>query len=373
IIETPYRDALGVWGRVFKISPGKNARQQIKSRFGVSARKSPVDSLITLGGAIINYPCPDKNWRPFALKAARELWQQEKIEAVISSSPPVVSHLIGGELKAAHQVTWVADLRDLWSQNHNYIYGPVRKFFDRRLERKTLSKSDALVTVAEPWAEKLRSLHRGKPVVSITHGFDPAEVNSPPAKLTAKFTITYTGSIYPGKQDPVKLLDALRDLISEGAVKPGDIEVRFYGREQDWLDNAIAQHGLSDVVKQHGLVPRQVALEKQRESQLLLLLDWDDPLERGVYAGKVFEYLAARRPILATGGSRGDVVGELLAETGAGVHAPTLADIKDTLRQLYQQYRATSAVAYHGDEAKVNQYSQREMARKFAGLLDGNT
>lgn len=372
IVETPYRDALGFLRYLFKINPEKNVRQQIKNRFGVTSKKSPVDFFITLGGEIINYPCPDKNWKPFALKAAREILQTENIDMVISSSPPVISHLIGSELKAECKIPWLAELRDLWSQNHNYSYSPLRKMLDRRLELKTFAKADAVLTVSQPWAEKLRMLHQGKTVHTITDGFDPEEVNDPPAKLTAKFTITYTGSIYTGKQDPSKLFAALRDLISSGTMNPDEVEARFYGSEPGWLDREIEQYGLSNIVKQYGVVPRQIALEKQRESQLLLLLDWHDPQERGAYSGKIFEYMAARRPILATGGSD-DVVSELLNETKAGICAPTVEDIKNALRELYAEYKLKGEITYNGKESKINKYTHREMARKFAEILNRMT
>ena len=368
IIETPYRHVLDFWRRLFRFNPDEDIRKQIKNRFKVTSKKSPVDFLLTLGGGIIYYPCPDKNWKPFAIKAASEILQREGINAVISSSPPVISHIIAGELKAEYKIPWLADFRDLWSQNHNYIYGPVRKFFDTRLELKTLSIADALVTVSHPLAEKLAALHKGKSVYAITHGFDPAEVNDPPANLTAKFTITYTGSIYATKQDPSRLLAALSDLTSDGTIDPAEVEVRFYGLELGWLAREVEEYGLSGVVRQYRRVPRQIALERQRESQLLLLLKWEDPQERGTYTGKVFEYLAARRPVLATGGSN-DVIDELLDKTKAGICTPTVEDIKNMLKQLYQEYKLKGEVAYQGVESEINKYSHREMASKFAGIL----
>ena len=152
-------------------------------------------------------------------------------------------------------------------------------------------------------------------------------------------------------------------------MSPQDIEVRFYGPREEWVERKINTYGLSSIVKQNGIVPREIALEKQRESQLLLLLKWEDRRERGAYTGKVFEYLAARRPILATGGSS-DVVDELLAETNAGICAPTVEDVKNILRKLYRKYKLKGEVTYQGEESKVNKYSHREMAREFSKILD---
>ncbi len=119
----------------------------------------------------------------------------------------------------------------------------------------------------------------------------------------------------------------------------------------------------------HGLIPREEALKKQREAQILLLLTWNDPTERGVYTGKVFEYLAARRPILSIGIS-GGVVEALLKETNAGVHTSSQEEIERALKKFHSEFKLKGRVGYGGINAKIERYSQREMARKFADVLD---
>lgn len=371
IVETGYRNALGFWISLFRLNPGEDLRRQVKQRFGVTNTKSVLDRLLTFTGEIVNYPDSEKGWKSFAVKTGAEIIRQEGIDAIISTSAPVTTHIIGKELKSRYKIPWIADLRDLWSQNHNYSYSRLRKWFDRRLELRTLSAADALVTVSQPWADKLRELHKRKSAFCITNAFDPETVNEPSVKLTSRFTITYTGLIYPGKQDTKALLAALSDLISSGIIEPADLEVRFYGTSEGWLDREIEQYGLTNIARQYGSVTRDAALQKQCESQLLLLLNWNDPQEKGNFPGKIFEYLAARRPILATGGSEDDVVAGLLIETQAGIHAPTAEKIRAALESMYQEYKSQGGVAYSGDKAKMNEYSQREMARKFAEILDG--
>lgn len=373
VIETPYRDVRGLWKKRLGIKTDDLARPELKKRLGISSEKSFIDSfidsLISFWTSIIEFPDSEKGWEPFAIEAGDRLLQKEHVDAIISCMP-VTSYIVASRLKAKYGIPWVADLTDLWSQNSNYPFVPLRKLADRQLELKTFSKVDALVTASQPFAERLGRLHKRKAVYMITHGFNSEEVNIPPAKLTSKFTITYTGSIYSGRQVPSKLFSALRDLVLSGAMNPNDVEVRFFGRQQSWLEKEIKDYGLEVEVKYCGNVPREVAVQRQRESQLLLLLDWDDPKEKGAYTGKIFEYLGARRPILATGGSSDNVVALLLKETKAGRHAPTVEDIKDTLRQLYQEYKTKGAVSFAGEEAKINRYSHREMARKFARVLD---
>jgi glycosyltransferase involved in cell wall biosynthesis len=316
---------------------------------------------------IAHYPDSERGWKPFAVKAGDELLQNEDIDAMISSSSPVTTHIIASELKKRHKTPWVADFRDLWTQNHNYSYSPLRRLFEKRLELKTLSTADALATVSQLWAKELGMLHR-REVYTITNGFDPDKMSNEKANLTLKFTITYTGQIYT-KQDPSKLLLALKDLISRGAIDPKDVEVRFYGPADGSLAKKIEKYRLSAIVRQYGIVPRAVSFEKQRESQLLLLLKWEDPWEHGWYSGKIFEYLAAKRPILATGGTN-DVITELLNETNAGINAQTVVDVKNALRKLYTEHKLKGKISYQGSIEKVNKYSYREMARKFAEVIN---
>lgn len=317
---------------------------------------------------IVHYPDEEKGWKPLAVEAADELLQKENVDAIISSSPPVICHLIAEEIKNKHKIPWVADIRDSWSQNANYPYSRIRRFFDRRLELKTLKLADAPVCVSSPLAEDLEILHKRNDVYVITNGFYPEKMSGGKTVLASGFTITYTGQIYE-KQDPCKLLTAFKDLISEGVVDQKDVNVRFFGPENEVLAKKIEKYGLSAIVKQFGIVSREESFEKQRESQALLLLKWEDPKQRGIYTGKVFEYLAAKRPILATGGTA-DVVTELLNETNAGVDAHTVEDTKEALRRLYNEYKHTGRVSYKGNAEKVSKYSYREIAQKYTEVIN---
>ncbi len=368
VVETSYRETMGLWKRLFKLETTNDINTQIKQRLGVTARGSLLDYILSFVGELFYYPDSYKGWRNFAIARGSELLSPQKFDAILSCHP-VTSHLVASELKSRFGVPWLADFPDLWSQNHNYSYSRWRQKRDTKLELATLSGAGALVTVSEPWAEKLRALHKGKTVYAITHGFDPNLINDPPAPLTEKFTITYTGTIYPEGEDPVKLFTALSRLISGGVIDATKVEVMFYGHKLDWLEEDIKKWRLNGIVNQYGMLTPDEARMKQWESHLLLLLKWEDPAELGWHSGKIYEYLAARRPILATGGYQ-DVVSDLLAETKAGIDAPTVGDIENALRTAYEEY-LKGQVLYRGDASVINKYSHREMARKFAAILEG--
>lgn len=371
VIQTPYPgDVLYRIKRKLHLQGNKGFMEQIGIPLQIrEGRKSVTSSMIRLTKGIVAYPDDQKDWLPFAVKTANELLKKEKYDALLSSSCPVTAHLIAKELKVRHHIPWIADLRDLWTQNYYYEYGVLRKCIERRLEVKTLALADALVTVSEPLRDKLRALHRRKPVSvsAILNGFDPDDVGCAP--LTKEFTITYTGHIYAKKRNPEILLEALNQLILEGVIDQRKVKLRFFGPTQYWFEREIKRHHLEGVAKQYGIVPRDVALTKQRESQVLLQLTWNDPREQGVYTGKIFEYLASGRPILSIGWQKG-VVSELLQETGTGIHVSNLTTLKKVVSSWYDEYNKTGSVSYHGKADEVGKYSHREMARKFSKLLN---
>jgi len=369
VIQSSYPgDVSALLKKKLHLQPDKGFQEQVRVPLSIrGGRKSFTTNIITFIKEIVSYPDEQKNWYPFAVETGEKIMKEENIKAIISSSGPVTSHLIAKELKRRFNVPWVADLRDLWTQNHYYSYGMIRKWLERRLEINTLSWADALVTISKPAAEKLKSLHHNKSVFAIPNGFDPDEICVEP--LTKRFTLTYTGQLYQGKQNPELLLRAISELIAKKLIDRDKIEIRFFGPTQYWLAQDIKKYNLEGIVKQSGMIPREAALKKQRESQILLLLNWNDPDEKGVYTGKIFEYLAAKRPILAIGGPKG-VVSELLTETNSGISSSDLESLKLFITKCYKEYEKNGQVQYHGKIDKVNKYSHYEMAKKFSSVLN---
>ncbi|MHC4131898.1 MAG: glycosyltransferase [Planctomycetota bacterium] len=369
VIETSYSENVIIeLKKKLKLKPHKRLQEMVGIPFAIrEGRRSFTNRLESFVKGIIHYPSKKRGWCPHAIKAGSELMKNEKMDAIISTSPPEITHLIANELKRRFNIPWVVDFRDLWTQNPYYIRGPVEKWFERGLEIKTLSQADALVTVSKPLVEQLVSFHKEKPVFEIRNGFDPEQVQSVP--LTKEFTITYTGGLYRGRRDPRLLFQALRELANEKRVDLDAFRIRFFGPPQYWIEQEIKEYKLEKEVCQLNTVPRDVAIAKQRETQLLLLLNWNDPKEKGVYTGKVFEYLAAKRPILAVGGPK-SVVSKLMKETNSGIHTSSLPILKDALVKYYKEYKANGKVLYHGKEEELNKHTHVEMARKYSEVLN---
>jgi len=140
-------------------------------------------------------------------------------------------------------------------------------------------------------------------------------------------------------------------------------------RIEPWLPALSEKFGLNQVVALNGPTPRMEAVAHQRESQVLLLLPWSNPKETGHHSAKLFEYLAAARPILAVGGSPG-VITETLETADAGVHAISKAQVREFLLTAYANYKTKGYVPYSGKTQAVEEYGHPNMARRFAQVLD---
>jgi glycosyltransferase involved in cell wall biosynthesis len=344
-------------------------RAHLRNRSRSSASSILVDRLLGVVGEVVNYPDGHRRWLTPVVRTIEPLLEQGRVSAVLSSSSPVTCHVIASTLRRRYPFTWVADLRDLWSQNHNYGYSALRRRIDRRLEVRTLRSADALITASEPWADRLRELHVNKRILSIPNGFDPAQLVNRVQERSSCFTIAYTGNIYPGKQDPRPFFMALKKLLDQRVMNRGAISVRFFTPRSEWLDRQIIAAGLGDSVSQDGTVPHSVALERQRSADVLLLLNWEDPKEKGTYPLKVFEYLAAKRPIIAIGGSGDDIVSGLLNETRAGRTCTDAASAFDYLSELGKEFRLTGGVQSNAIESKVRAYGYDRMTERFADVL----
>ena len=367
VIETDFQDKLTNWKRKFGFDPAQGLHQQIGLPLATGRKTSlPHTKVIRLAKSVLTFPDPTTGWIPFATKAVQEFEGVHEIDAIISTSPPITCALLGRRLKTLLRKPWIADFRDLWADRISK--SPVKPL-QAQVEKRALAHADALVTVSDEWAARLRKRYGNKPAFSIPNGYDPDDFAQPAPPLTERFTITHTGRLYAGHRDPTPLLRAIRELIDEGRLPADQLRLRFYGPLEPWLLPVVRSCKLEDLTEVSDSVPREHALKLQRESQLLLLLAWDDLRETGWHTAKLYEYLGSKRPILAVGGAPGALT-QVLRQTQAGVHVQSDRELKDFILAAYAEFAAKGQVSYRGEANAFAPYTHREMARKFAEVLD---
>jgi len=342
----------------------------------ISTWRKTLYKLIRLAGPIYTLPVirtltmEPVGWYSSAVRKGLEIINKESIDVIFSTYSPSTCHLIASRLHKQTGIPWVAEFRDLWSLNPNVKKVQPFHFFEKVLEKRVLKGSNLLVAVSEPAAEQLKMLH-SKKAVTICNGFDEEDYLDD-VPLTSKFTITYTGSIYPRKREPTPFFKAVAELKQEGKISTGNFEVRFFGgRTLASLAPIIKAYRLEKLVRIYGLVPFKESIKRQKESTVLLFLGWNDAREKGVYSGKVFEYLGARRPVLAIG-LKGDVVDELLKETGVGVVVNEVNEIKAILSQWLEQFEQSGETTsyYEPNNDAIYQYTRSRETARLAQVLE---
>jgi glycosyltransferase involved in cell wall biosynthesis len=309
--------------RVRYLGPRTRLRgAELHGRHGLSRVRSELSFLLP------RLLMPDQHaaWALTAGPAAVRLVRKERFDAVLTTSPPTSVHLIGALVKRLTGARWIADLRDpIVAHPHRRVELAIVRAKERSEQaaaRLVARYADAIVAASSGVATQIEQLAPAAPVTRIANGCDFEDFDGLDYRRGDRFRITHTGMMF-GKRSP-------RAFIRAVASSDADIVARFVGgfrqADLDWAHAA----GLDRHLDVRPYVSHRAALELQRDSEaLLLLIPETDGRGRGVLSAKVFEYLAARRPIVAAVPPEGEAA-DLIRSTGAGLVVPP--DDVDALR-----------------------------------------
>jgi len=304
---------------------------------------------------------PDERalWRLTAVPAARRL--ARKADVILSTSPPVSAHLVAMNAAERTGTPWIADFRDPYVTNPNLesISADVRHV---RLEERLLRVASA-VTVVTP---EMREDFAGRtvaPVHTITNGYDPDELALlQPEALSGRVSLLHAGSLY-GRRSLEPVVRALELAVGKDSHLRGQLRVHFVGFvDEDQRELALAS-GVSDMMEFTGFVPRRRALEMMLGADALLLIVSRDMPHAAT--GKVFDYIASRRPIV--GLVPDGTAARIVVEAG-GTIVHDVDGLASMLRAMASGGVAMTSVSSTADV--LERYSARTLACQLAGVLD---
>jgi len=311
------------------------------------------------------YPDTEKAWEKLANKFVEQEITSGSTPIILSSSPYPIAHIIAEKFVKKYSLQWIADFRDPWSQNHNYQMPNWRRWLDARLEKKTLSNASLITTVSEGVAEKLSQLHE-VPISVVRNGFQPNTNKAKKRVQTKICKILYTGRIYPQNQNFRLILDALSHIKSRHPDKISKFKLDFFGPLVPELSDAIKELDLGKVVEQNGPISRSKARALQVNTDLLLLFQWENSEEKGIFPLKFYEYIDARKTILVTGNAKNTEILKILHETNSGKSAHNVSEIVKILLQAQVEISRRGQIKYLGDDSAIKNHSFDSISKTFA-------
>lgn len=313
----------------------------------------------------------------FVYRGRKILKKYKKIEidVMISTYGHVGAHLLGLNCLKKHQSTrWIADYRD-----------PIRwktivgKLFEIIICKKTDRKA-AYVTGAS--TSYLGSNQFPGKFKVIYNGFDEEDVLGIGQRGTKnasrkKFTICYTGRIYPGRQDMSILFKVIRDLAKENAIELNDIRVLYAGEQFAELYKQAVSCEMDEILVNCGILPREEALILQKRADILCLMVWNNCDDKDIVCAKMLEYFMMNKPIIAivSGNAKNSFTRRILEDANAGCvyeeadGINTYLVLKQWLYNKYCEYKSDEGIICNINREIVEQFTSKRMAQRFESLI----
>jgi len=323
---------------------------------------------------------PDRRigWLLPAIAAGIHILRSQPIDLICSTySDTITAHLIAYVLKMVSGKPWVADFQDPWSEPYVSSFPTsLHRNIAQVIEQAILKKADHVIVttsaVRDAYAQKYPSLVRGNvSVIPIGFDSDPFQT-TPPASHRSSFRITHFG-VFWGSRSPAPFLKGLAQAIKIDNRLAGSIEVKFLGsfdpRYLAMTEEILRDFGLRGKVFLEGFVPYTDGVRILLDSDVLLLVADETEFGKRLVPCKLFDYLAAGRPILALApeGEAARIVRG--ANAGMIVNPTDVSRIADAIVHLYGQWQG-GHLRPATDKKYVQRFSCQETTKQFASLLD---
>ena len=319
-----------------------------------------------------NFFIPDarKFWIKPSVKFLNRYLSEHPVDAIVTNGTPHSLHLIGLKLKQKTGLPWLADFRDPWTN--------IDFFEDLRLTRRARKKHHTLekivletadvVTVTTPGTKRDFEKLADSNVHVITNGFDEDDFKEISVEPDEKFTISHIGVLTPSRNHPF-LWDTFRELMKENESFARDFKLRLIGNVDISIRKEIIRQGLEKHVEFVNYIPHEQIIIEEKKSHVLLLIIRNAPNANTILPGKIFEYIAARRPVIAIGPAESDTA-SLLRENkcGATFSSEHKEQLKKEILRLYAAYTTHADTALHPEH--IQNYTRYNLTERLAKLLD---
>lgn len=391
VIRRPIREPYAVYKRLMGRKAGKEGALKAEVTPISSGKKSWKQRLSLWVRGNLFVPDPRVGWVRPSFRFLKKYLREHPVDVIVTTGPPHSLHLIGLRLHKALGLPWIPDFRDPWSKMYYLKHLGMTRRTTRRIgqmEQEVLDGASTVLAVT-PFVQKDLASRTATPVAMITNGFDDTDFVDPfvaaapqddkgvapsDSSVTSSeakepfFTLSHIG-LFAADGNPFVLWKVLGEMVAADAELKTRLQLRLAGKVDRAVYDAIAAAGLSDSVVDLGYLNHTDAVREQRSATVLLLPLRNDPQYKPILPGKLFEYLAARRPILGIGQEDG-AMADVLAETVSGAMCDW--DNEDGIRQFltaaWETFRDQGSVP--PTDGPIEQYTRRNLTARLARLLE---
>lgn len=345
----------------------KNETKKISSGIIPAAKKQTfLEKLLLWVRGNLFIPDARKYWVNPSVEYLKSYLKENNIDTIITSGPPHSLHLIGLKLKRSIGVRWYADFRDPWTTIGYHKALKLSSYADRKhkfLESEVLNTADTIIVTSKTTKKEFQVL-TNKPIEVITNGYDVENIRKP--LLDQKFSMAHIGS-FLSDRNPKILWEVLSELIKENDLFADNFELKLIGKVSQEIIDSIIEHQLEHHCNNMGYVSHLEAIEHQRKSQVLLLIEIDSEDTKSIIPGKLFEYMVSERPILAIGPKDSDFA-EIITSTNTGVFFmyDEKERLKKTIISYFELYLENKLQVY---PVGLQQYSRKSLTGQLANLI----
>ena len=322
---------------------GKDINSKLKKKGTLKMPPELIRKILSRISNTFFIPDTKRGWTKKAIKKARELLKNEKINLIFVSAPPFSAINMAVKLKKEFNIPLVIDYRDLWLGNQFAFYPtPLHKYIHKKMEYRALKAADRVTATNRRMKEKILNTYKFltfEDIYIISHGFDPADFEHIilEKKENNKMRLTYSGIFYEFIT-PKYFLHAFKKLSIERPDVASNIELQFIGFLRNENRRLVRRLHLQEYVKEFGYLNHNDSLNKIMSSDILWLMVGYGRNVDTHSSGKLYEYFGTRKPIIAflPDGALKTAVQEYKA---GFITAPDDIDgIKNTLLKVYELY-----------------------------------
>lgn len=323
-----------------------------------------------------NYYIPDTKirWYKHAIKDIKKrVLNENEIDIIYSTSSPYTDHLIGLEIKKTINKPWVADFRDPWIGNDIIMgeYSKERVEKEKKLELEVVSLADVVINVTESITDmyKKRYPQFKDKFITITNGFDSNDKKVIKKEKSNKFKINYSGILIKS-QDPKDIIAAIERITNKDKNFEKDLEINFTGNIAEELINMMKSSSISSKININSYVEHDKILNIMANSNINLLILPDEDQSKGIYTGKIFDYILAERPILGIMPEDG-VAAKLINENNIGlaVNHGEIDKLEEFILSEYRKFKNGQLLDINSI-SKCSQFDRKNLAKQLAEVFN---